>query len=248
MREFVIVGMPRTGSTLLLTGLGQHPEITGFGELFHELASERTGSHAFIRNGRKVFFDAERDDAIEFLKEKVFPAARPGSKAVGFKLFLEMVRCPGTEKLLARLKAELPDLRVIHIVRRNYLEVLVSRKVATATKRWIEYIGQKGSDDQARVRVEPERARIFFSRMKEADRIFESVFSGANYLKLEYSALSADFPGEMDHVYEFLGVAPFRAAVMVRKQISQPMSQVVENYDELRRVFCEGEYREFFSG
>lgn len=246
MLNFIVVGMPRTRSTLLLTGLAQHPEITAFGELFHAVPTERTVAHAITRDGERIFFDSDRDDAIEFLKSKVFPAARAGSKAVGFKLFAELVQCRGTEKLFMRLKSAFPDLRIIHIVRSNYLEVLASREVATATRCWVQYAGQKRSDVQRRVRIQPERARVFFARMKEADRFFEVFFGGGNYLRIDSQTLARDFGGEMKRAYRFLGVSDFEPVPQVEKQVSSSLVDLIENYGELRKAFSGTEYHSFF--
>lgn len=247
MEPFVVVGMPRTGSTLLLTGLTQHPEIMAFGELFHAVASERANTHAFTRAGRKIYFDEKHDDAVAFLKREVFPAAKRGSKAVGFKLFAEMVKCPGTEKLFARLKTEFPDLRVIHIVRRNFFEVLASREVARATKNWVQLMGQKPPAAPQRVRIDPQRTEAFFANMQKVDHFFSSFFAGENYLQVDYTALASDFTGEMSRVYQFLGVSPFEPKKQIEKQISAPLSEVVENYGELRKAFANSPYRTFFA-
>jgi LPS sulfotransferase NodH len=247
MRKFIVVGMPRTGSTLLQTGLAQHPEITAFGELFHAVSTERKGAHAFTHNGKQVFFDEEKDDAISYLEASVWPAAKPGSRAVGFKLFAEHVKCRGTDKLFTRLKEEIPDLRVIHIVRPNYLDVLTSKTVASTTKSWVQFIGEKPkARAKPRVRIEANEAMAFFEAMNKNNTFFKTFFGGGNYLQVKYESLVQDFASEMASVYAFLGVLPFNAEKKIVKQIDRPIREVVENYGELREALASTKYAGFF--
>lgn len=67
-RHFLICGMPRTGSTLLLASCQKHADIEAYGEIFHEVESERKGRHAIKRpDGQTVYYKGASDDAIEFL-------------------------------------------------------------------------------------------------------------------------------------------------------------------------------------
>ena len=62
-RPFAVIGMPRTGSTLLLASLGTHPAIAIRDEIFHRLRSERAGNHAIRRaEGSTTFFDPNSND------------------------------------------------------------------------------------------------------------------------------------------------------------------------------------------
>ena len=87
MTPFVIVGTPRTGSFLLLTGLQQHARIEAYRELMHPSDIERAGYHAIIRGEAAIYFSGH-GDAITFLKQQVYERGET-SGAVGFKLFAE---------------------------------------------------------------------------------------------------------------------------------------------------------------
>lgn len=246
-RPFVVVGMPRTGSSLLLTGIRQHPSIAAHGELFHRDDKERSGPHAIVRGDARVCFDAAKDDAITFIKEEVLAKAPAGIHLAGFKLHREFVAGPGTRALLRRLKSELPQLSVVHIVRRNYLDVLVSRRVAEATGRWHQARGGHEPPPRVpRIRIDPAAALRFFDSMDEADRTFESVFGDGAYLQLSHEALSRDYQSEMKRVYAFLGVEPHEVEAQLEKQITVGAEEIVENLDELRRFFAPTAYAPFF--
>src|SRR4051812_45946380 len=69
---FIIVGMPRTGSTLVVSSLQQHPNLTVHEELFHFTEAERAMRHAISHRNASIYFDANGGDALGFLKDYVF--------------------------------------------------------------------------------------------------------------------------------------------------------------------------------
>lgn len=246
MIPFIIVGMPRTGSTLLLTGISQHPETQVYGELFHASRSERAGSHVINRDGKQIFFDETKDDAIAFLDEHVFHADDTAF-VVGFKVFAELVSCPGTEKFFLRLKEHYPTLRVIHIFRKNYLDVLVSREVATKTREWVRYANAKTTGSTSpKIAIDPVRAERFFKGIRSADNFFGGFFEPSRYLRVDYDALSQNFASTMKDVYNFLDLTPFDPTVKLSKQINQPSAVIVENYYDLCKYFQGTTFSSFF--
>lgn len=249
MGKYVILGMPRTGSTLLNTGLTQHPNICAFGELLHRDLEQRRQVHNVKRNGQTVYFDAASDDAITFLKEHVYDYAS-NFEAIGFKLFGEHVECPGTTRLFSRLLANIDQLKIIHIVRSNYLDVFVSRRMAERTKEWVRFSGTAPdpSFSAATIDADPERAVKFFETMLEFDKFIESLGKVAPYYRVDYEALTADYEGVMSSVYKFVGASNFKARAYTQRQIERPISQVVQNYENLRSRVAGTRWECFLSG
>ncbi|MCW2274661.1 LPS sulfotransferase NodH [Rhodoblastus acidophilus] len=246
MTPLIIVGMPRTGSTLLHTGVTQHPQTRVYGELFHPVRQERVGSHAIIRNGERIFFNETTDDAIAFLDKHVFLESEQ-IDVIGFKVFRELVSCQGTTDFFERLKAHYANLHVLHIVRSNYLDVLISREVARATNDWVRFVNSPPKQNElTKVRIEPDQALTFFNEVRSADTYFGSIFDGERYLKVDYDELSASFSQTMQKVYEFLGVRPFEPEIKVKKQIDRGAAEIVENYEELADYFVSTEFGSFF--
>ena len=244
--RFLVLGMPRTGSTLLLTGLSQHPQIRAYGELFHQVRSEREGSHALIRDGLPICFDENQDDAIQFLDSEVFCPVPSEIRAVGFKLFGEHVKCSGTERLFSRLKEAYPDVKIIHIRRPNYLDVLISREMAKATRNWIKLVdaadAEKSFEPAPRPQrkafhIDPSTASAFFENMRLVDDFFREFFQGPNYHEVLYQNLAADYEGQLNAVYRHLGVDAHRPRQMTAKQIESPASGLISNMGELRTYF-----------
>ncbi len=96
-KPFIIVGMPSTGSTFLLTTIQQHPAILAYGELSHPAIGERSRTHAIRRDGAALVFDAESADPIDFPKGWVWTDSNAGYGAIGFKIFAEYVRPQSTD-------------------------------------------------------------------------------------------------------------------------------------------------------
>jgi LPS sulfotransferase NodH len=245
MQPFMLVGMPRTGSTLLLTCIQQHPNVTAYGELFHPVFAERSGRHAIICDGQKIFFAGHDQSAVEFLFREVFSEKSKETFAVGFKLFAEYMTS-GTANLFGILK-KISDIKIIHIVRSNYLNVLASRAVAHATGKWQEAVNEERcSPLRSRVYVDVTSAAAFFDRMKRADGFFSNIVEDTKYFRVEYDKLSCDVHGQVNLVFEFLGVSAFSPTPQLRKQSHLPLYDILTNYAELGEYFRGSEYETFF--
>lgn len=241
---FAIVGMPRTGSTLLLTGLSQHPEIMAYGELMHPMDSERATTHAIRRDSGLSWF-RRGDDPIRFLRTEVYDYPHPPEiKAVGFKLFGDNA----AERGFPRIKAEIPGLRVVHICRPNYLASLLSGRVAQQTRQYVRFAGDKTKEPPVpRIRLEPKDAAHYFKAMRMVDGFLERHFSGPNYIKITYGDLASHFDREIKKVYRFLGVSDFQPRPMVEKQLREPAKNVLTNYSELASAFSGTPFSSLFS-
>jgi LPS sulfotransferase NodH len=252
MIPYVIVGMPRTGSTLLATAINQHNKVTCFGELFHPVKNERENVHCIIKGGKKLFFDPDNDDAIDFLRSHVYNLPEDEKKAVGFKLFGDYVRGRGSDQLFIRLKNGIPDLKVVHIVRYNYLDVLVSREVARKTRKWVAYADQESntqeliSNDDVTLEISIEMAERFFNSMRQVDDFLQRHFGADKYYKIHYQDLSDNFVEEMGKIFNFLGVEAIEVKAKTIKQAVRESREKVNNYETLREHFAGTLYGHFF--
>jgi 2-polyprenyl-3-methyl-5-hydroxy-6-metoxy-1,4-benzoquinol methylase/LPS sulfotransferase NodH len=249
MIPFVVVGMPRTGSTLLATGLDQHPDARCFGELFHPDDHQRAHAHALRIGDRQFCFDPSQDDAIGFLRTNLHAEGDAGPRAVGFKLLGDYVAGPGSERLYQRLKHEIPDLRVIHIVRSNYLDVLASRETARMTQQWVLLSGapHERKDPEPFV-IDPAAAARFFDHMQQMDRFHEAFFSTGRYIKVRYERLATEFQAAINECYAFLDLSPYPVQPSTIRQRANHTSVTVANYRQLAARFTGSNYAWFFDG
>ena len=246
MTPFVVLGMPRTGSTLLSTGLSQHPGVRCYNELFHPVDTERQRTHALVVNGARVYFQPH-EDAIGFLRTNVFSQSNSTFTAVGFKLFGDYVRGPGAKDLFLRLRGEIPDLRVIHIARTNYLDVLVSLEIARETSQWVIFkAGLEARKEVERISIDPTSALGFFDHMHQMDCFYEEFFPSNRYCKILYEKLDSAYQEAMDAAYSFLHLRPFWVKPITVKQRVRSIRELIVNYDKLAEAFAGTPYANFF--
>ncbi|SDE59498.1 sulfotransferase family protein [Ruegeria marina] len=126
--RFLIIGLPRSGTTYLMTLLNSHPRITCAGEQFNPYAiigareEDRTRPALLARDRAPRYF------ARQFFKEH---AGGPHA-AVGYKYMI------GHN---IRILSELPDqedLKLIYVHRQNKLAQVASLIKADKSKRWAQ--------------------------------------------------------------------------------------------------------------
>jgi LPS sulfotransferase NodH len=249
-KPFIVVGLPRTGSSLLITTIQQHPAILTYSELFHPVVTERSGTHAIRRDGAALYFDDQSGDPIEFLKRWVWTDGNADRRAVGFKVFAEYVRADSTRRLFERLRDEIAGLTVLHIRRVNYLDVYLSRLVASKTGSWISYsegdpLTRNAGD--IRLAVSPEAATRFFQAMVQADAYIEEVFRGECYLTIDYGNLCRNIQEQVDAIFGFLGVETRPVTPAIQKQLTARKEDIIVNYENLVRHFSGTPYEAFFA-
>ena len=261
MTRFILLGHARCGSTLLICSLSKHPDIHLFGELFNTVEEERqrsfrsglrfpqaarakgdgtaTDPHDFYRYG---------DDGVAFLHRNVFYEHAHSPVAVGFKLFYQQARAtPGARRVWRYLGAH-PEVRVVHLVRRNLLESLLSLRVALATDEWARPRGAPAAAPPP-VRLRAEECERYFARVERGRERARRRFAGHAVLEVEYERdLCGRFGEAVRGVERFLGVPEGGAAAtpQLEKQGVGGLRERVSNYEELRRHFRGSLYSHLF--
>lgn len=208
---FVILCLGRTGSTHLQLLLDSHPDVACFGELF-------TGNaHTFD----DVFLASPEDDAVKYLEEVTAPVS---ATAIGFKLPLNSIRAH--EQVLDIFRD--PGLRVLRLSRANLLALFVSRRMLATTRVAQSTVGDYGD---ARLRLDPRQALSAFQRMEEHERWLDEVSEGHPTFRILYEDVISD--RRLDQLQEFLGVEPRPLRSPLEKLRTRPLSDTVENWDEL---------------
>lgn len=219
--RFVIFAAPRTGSNLLCSLLGAHPDILCHHGLFNpdgvHSARDRQGAFGGV---------AERDrDPAAFL-DRVWEAGS-GARATGFKINLG--ESPAAVDLLLRDAS----VRKLLLRRRNRLRTYVSEEIASRTGVWESY-GPPAEAALPAIRV------AVGDLLRHADRNaawysgLEAVLmaSGQDWLETEYEAL--DDVREVARILAFVGVAggaPLAPAS--HKRGPADLGAVIANLDEL---------------
>jgi LPS sulfotransferase NodH len=241
MVRFVVVCHARTGSTLLVDAVGQHPQAKVWGELF-TLDLDARRAHAMPD---EPFTDGE--DGAAYLDRLFAAAEREGFAAAGFKLMLSHGRT-GAASTLWRYLAERRDIRVIFLRRRDLLACFVSLQIASRTQRWHAAATDDVVERTEPEVVDPEALARYFGFIADRWRDVEALFAHHPQLAVEYERdLCHAFAPTMQRVLRFLDLPEFKPRAGYRKLEQRDIRERVANYDELARRFAATPYARHFS-
>lgn len=232
--RFVILAAPRTGSNMLCTLLGSHPDVLCHHELYNPdgiyTALELRGSSFDLGT-----MEARDRDPIGFL-DRVW-AMDLGHSHVGFKM-----TCGQNEAALSAVVGH-PAVRTIVLRRGNRVRTFVSRLIAEQTGQWEVYDKADLHRPRPRVRVEVDALRrsVAENEAYYADLERELESTGQHFLHVSYERLVAG--GERSRLLEFLDLpaAPGgEDALLVRsaRQNAARLEQLTANFPELEAALA----------
>jgi LPS sulfotransferase NodH len=242
-QRFLVVGVARTGSTLLNSLLNAQPHVIAFGEIFRGDGAIGWDRRPFHNDQSRRLLRAHETRPIEFLETSVFGRWPREIAAVGFKLFHYHARTGAQAAVWPYLRDD-PDLAIIHLKRNNILEQYLSLRVAHATDVWSST--SKAARTSEPIRLEPEACLRHFEEVQAQDAACAAFFAGGRLLTLTYEELVADQAAAMDRVAAHLGLRLQPAKAGVVRQRTQPLSSAIANYDELRDYFAGSAWERFF--
>lgn len=224
MKKFVVFGMARTGSTLLVSLLNAHPQIRCEGELFR-LGRWPTILQPVARIWQRL--------PLSYLVYRQARSLLLTRKTVyGFKLIgrAQIADTPGFIRFVSQ-----NGWKIIHLERRSLFDQAISGQVGNQTGR---YFGQNQSPEPVMsVTIPPDNFRTTMSRMINTSRDNRRLLADIPHLTLTYEddlAQNGCWATTMARVCQFLDVAtPAFVKAGVSKPWSRPYSEIVTNYAEL---------------
>lgn len=243
--RFLVTGLPRSGTNLILHTLSVHPQILAYNELFNP---ERVlwGSSAADAEPTDSFLELRRTRPVHFLEHVLNPGL-PEIRAVGFKLFYMqgMAEERKAYRLVWPWLRRMKGLKVVDVVRRNRLKQLFSWFLATETKVWVR-MGADQTLPPTSLAIAPEVMDGYFRWFEEMDALRARQLAGMDVLELEYETLAGDFPACIDRIQGHLGVPWIKLPPVTRKQRTAHITRVLSNYWELRDRFLRTPYVKYF--
>ena len=221
---FIVLSRSRTGSNLLVSFLNSHPHAYAEGEIMGRLGTRdprRAVDEAFGRQARYI-------------------------RAKGFKLFYyhPVDQDPRT---LSSILVGIEALRVVHLRRRNILRTVTSRRIAEIRDHWTSVETARGSTPvSASVTFEPEELRREFEQTCRWELEGQRTFADLPVHELAYEDLVDDPVRRFREVTNFLHLEPCVPRTPFRRQNPQPLSQLIDNYDELKLSFRGSPWQDFF--
>ena len=272
-KKFLIVCNIRTGSTMLCSLLSSHSQVLCFFELFHRHLSSVPfsvpGYQAKSKNQKIV--DLRNNDPGKFLDREIYKNHHKKIKAVGFKLLYTQGRsnnpwwnsseydrwwkdvgkepCWNSDKSnLWQYLKENKDIAIIHLKRNNLLKAKVSALTAQTTGNW--GIGATGGIDKNNTLVKCELDFDECLQDFEASRRMEDetddFFAEHKRLVITYEELVENTDNITNKIQDFLGLETQNLVVQTQKQATQPISEVIDNYQQLKTEFSNTSWSNFF--
>jgi LPS sulfotransferase NodH len=206
--KFVVVGAPRTGSTLLVKtlnsvdGIRCHGEllnmrfVRGYDDGFEPLVAtkeEREERHQQLLVQRN-------NDPVAF----ILKALTSDQQATGFKALYSAILEPAWLGVMETL-AQAQDVHFIHLIRRNHLRRFVSERILMEGGPNHSGAGGK-SDRQLTVEISIEEYQQRCVEIEAEMARIGSVLDGHSVFELSYEDLSRDTAGAVTGVCHFLGL------------------------------------------
>jgi len=227
-RRFLIIGLPRSGTTYLMTLLNAHRAIACSGEQFNPYAI--VGVVGQDRDAGRLL---ARDRAPLVYMERFFEAAAAdGATRVGFKYML------GHNVRILRRLADHPEIDLIYVWRENRLAQVASLIKAARSKRWAQT--RDDAHVRARIRAGPREICHRWHEYATTDMLFGHWLRSLPHrrITLEYRDLFAeDFAAR---ITGFLGVGPDPGmkSPLVKQNPNDVLARF-ENPEPIRRYFTE---------
>ena len=237
MTNFVVLSTQRSGSTWVVDMLESHPRVVAYSELFMHGGdgSPKWGGETDLPYWQTYSRDKFRLAKPYWLWHYLGEAfhERPGVDAVGFKLmYSQLSRI--SRPLMPALW--LKRVRIIHLIRRNALDVVLSKEAGAARGGTLH--ARDGNDvEQVRLNLDTQsllRRMTLHERGIAGARVrFRKV--GLPYTEVVYEDLAADESG-FAHLFEFLGVEPAPVESSLKKLNPTSHEELIENYGEVREA------------
>ena len=230
--RFIVLAEARTGSTLLVDSLDEHPEILAHKEVLRE---QNWNGNLIRESVRHLFMpglsDAERQELQQNLSHnstdylnRLFELSA-GAKAVGFKMFHWHLLWTEALKVLRD-----PSIKKIVLYRRNLLAKITSHQVAGITGKFHNRVTHEHIKVNVGYAVKSARATMaWYACVRDA-------LGDQEYALVPYEELDTSFSAVMSRLTDFLGVAPGYDFVQAqKKQTVQPLEETATNG---RAVVC----------
>lgn len=232
-RRFCMVGIARSGSTLLLDLLNAPGNALAFGELFRSEAEIGWDVSRFARGDPAPMTALFRTDPVAFLERHVFRRWPRRMRAVGFKIFYYHAARPPFCAVWDYLTGE-RDVRIVHVTRHNVLRQYLSLQIAFQTGVWSASSGSR-AQPSAPMFLDLEDCVRHFNYVRDAEQACSARFARHEVLEIRYENLGTDLEGETARLQRFLGLPQQPVRPTLVRQQTRPLSDMIANYAELER-------------
>lgn len=239
--KFIILGRSRTGSNFLRGLLNSHPAVMVFGEIFRNQETIDFDHPEFPTTKRiiKIY----QNNPKKFLEKIIFRRIPANYRALGFKIFYYHARENPFAQIWQILRDQ-HDLHIIHIKRQNILRTHLSRENAVKTGEWVNTNGKESNPPS--YRLDYDALLRDFVQTRQWEQQADEFFSNHPMIEVFYEDLSKNTDEQIKRIQHFLSLPEYPVQPQTFKQIQKPLSEIIENYEDLKFKFQETEWSSFF--
>ncbi len=252
MTKFVILTLPRTGSTLLSKSLNKHPDIFCDDEIFHFSFRKYFSINQF--RFLKIRFLPKKINyiinyPITFFRLRVFldkyfiNKSGENFKARGFKLMhYQIFYMPG---LINYLKKN--DIKIILLLRENIFRNALSDMRARATGVYHKHNeNEEIVSGLPKLKVDTNALKNKMDHIVSQNRKLENIIKDMRYIKIRYEDF-ADWDNTMNKIFTFLNIAHYDVSAGAKKLNPDKAEDMISNFSEIENWLNQNNYTEFLN-
>ena len=221
MKRFVILGLPRSGTTYLMSLLDAHRDVICAGEQYNPYAvigAEHDDSHAAVLGRDK--------DPVGHMHRFFEEAAAKGAACGGFKFMI------GHNLNVLQALAEDPGICIIYVWRENRLAQVSSLIKAHQSRKW----AQSKPDEHVtrKIGATPRQISHRWHEYATFDHLISIWLAKLSNPRITYEYRELFRPGFEEQVCNFLEV-PYRRG-MKSPLVKQSSNSIVERFEDPRPI------------
>lgn len=248
MQRFVIISIPRSGSTLLTRSLDEHPEIFCAGEIFNTSKDVHhaewhfaswgfdSTSHGVQRINRIINYPNHRLRAIPHI-QSFYGDNVKGETARGFKLMLSNIK--SAPYMWDYIRRE--NIKVIVLIRKNIFKTVLSRYRKAINR--VAHVTDGAAPD-IHFSVPAQKAMEQMKDLQRANNKLISCSEGMNRLVMYYEDFF-NWDETMNKVQQFLEVTVLALPPVLKKVGADKWQNEVENYKEVEALLQQNNFSEY---
>ncbi|PZX13494.1 beta-1,4-N-acetylglucosamine oligosaccharide 6-O-sulfotransferase NodH [Palleronia aestuarii] len=225
-RRFVIMGLPRSGTTYLMTLLNAHHAVFCSGEQFNPRAIVGIGKK---NDDRSTVFDRD-SDPVAFMDRFFETQATDRAARTGFKFMI------GHNVRVLDAIAARPDLTLIYVHRINKLAQVSSLIKARKARRWAQSRADRHIEDK--IVAGPLQISQLWHEFETYDRLFSPWFEALPHRRMAVEYCEMFVPDFNARLCDFLGIAPDpkMKSPLLKQSANRPLERF-EKPEPIRRYF-----------
>lgn len=228
MRNFIIFGQARSGSSLLVHLLQSHPQI----QCDFEILKRRR----WQRGIEKLTYVFVRRFPVPYI---VWKASRSPQDVYGFKLLVNQI--PAVDRTIHAAHAR--NWQIVHIQRRSLFDQALSKAVAKVTSHWGGF-ERLEVPDPVFVTIPPERLLAMIQGCVTNRRRILQVLKDVPHILVTYEEDLLDEAARnriCGTIFQTVGVEQRPVSTSKQRSWNRPYRELIVNYDELLDLMATAE-------